>query len=244
LSAAIAICPAALGGSADLEITELASGVYLHTSYRNMDGHGPVGSNGLIVLYGNRAVIVDTPWSGEDTEQLLSWINGRGLRVEASISTHSHEDRTAGIEVLNALSVPTFTSTLTNEILIREGRPAATNVIAENEFSLLDGRLEIFYPGAGHTEDNLVAWLPDKGFLFGGCLVRSIDGNSLGFTGDASIESWAGSIRNIKSKYSGIVVVVPGHGSPGNAEILDHTIRLAEMAQGLSAQAAVDASAE
>ena len=83
-------------------------------------------------------------------------------------------------------------------------------------------------PGAGHTEDNLVVWLPDNGILFGGCLVRPLEWNSLGFVGDASIESWADSVRSIKSKFSGIVTVVPGHGGVGDAELLDHTIRLTD----------------
>ena len=78
------------------------------------------------------------------------------------------------------------------------------------------------------TKDNLVVWLPDNGILFGGCLVRPLEWNSLGFVGDASIESWADSVRSIKSKFSGIVTVVPGHGGVGDAELLDHTIRLTD----------------
>lgn len=228
---AMAVSPAALADSYELQITEIDSGVYLHTSYRNMDGYGPVGSNGLVVLDENQAVIVDTPWSETDTEKLLSWVAERGLALRAGISTHAHEDRTAGLGVLNSKSIPTFTSKMTNDILAREGRPTATHVLGEDGWSLLEGRLEVFYPGAGHTADNLVVWLPEKRILFGGCLVRPLDWNSLGFVGDASIESWADSIRNIKSRFSGIVTVVPGHGSIGDAELLDHTIRLVETAE-------------
>lgn len=227
---ALAVSPAAPADGLDLQITEIDRGVYLHTSYRNIEGYGPVGSNGLVVLDGDQAVIVDTPWSDSDTERLLSWITDRGLHVRAGVVTHAHEDRTAGLEVLNSKSIPTFASKLTNDILAREGKPIATNVFPDDGFPMLEGRLEIFYPGAGHTEDNLVVWLPEQGILFGGCLVRPLEWNSLGFTGDASIGSWAGSIRNIRAKYPAIATVVPGHGSVGDAELLDHTIRLAEAA--------------
>jgi metallo-beta-lactamase class B/metallo-beta-lactamase class B GIM len=241
LTGILATSPVARGEGANLQITQIDSGVYLHTSYRIMEGYGPVGSNGLVVVDGKQAVIVDTPWSVKDTEKLLSWMNKQGFLAKAGISTHSHEDRTAGIEALNSKSIPTFTSKMTNDILASEGKPTATNVFGESEISLLDGRLEIFYPGAGHTEDNLVVWLPIQRILFGGCLVRSLDWNSLGFTGDASIESWAESIRRIKSRYADIATVVPGHGSVGNPEILDHTIRLAEMAAEESVQSVSDA---
>ena len=73
---------------------------------------------------------------------------------------------------------------------------------------------------------------------------RPLDWSSLGFVGDASIESWADSIRRIKSRYAGIATVVPGHGSVGDAELLDHTIHLAELAAEQSAQPAPDASAD
>lgn len=71
----------------------------------------------------------------------------QGLVVKAGISSHSHEDRTAGIEVLNSKAIPTFTSRRTNDILAREGKPTATNVFDENELSLAGGRLEIFHQG-------------------------------------------------------------------------------------------------
>jgi len=223
----VAFSTCAQSGTA-LDITEIAQGVYMHTSYKTIEGYGQVGSNGLIVVEAGDAYIIDTPWSEADTASLLAWIADKGFTVAASMSTHSHEDRTAGIELLNNISVPTYTSELTKSILSSAGKPIPTHTFKGSEFTLKQGLIEVYYPGAGHTVDNIVVWLPQSKILFGGCLVRSHGWKSLGYLGDASIHTWANSIENIKAKRFKIDLIVPGHGSVGKADILDHTIGLAQ----------------
>jgi glyoxylase-like metal-dependent hydrolase (beta-lactamase superfamily II) len=232
----VATCAFAREDSTTLQIKQIEDGVFLHTSYMKTESYGLVGSNGLVVVDGHEVIIIDTPWSESDTRELLSWVNEKGFSVKASISTHFHEDRTAGIEVLNSESVSTYTSELTNELLIREGKPTASNVLSDSEFTLSEGLVEVFYPGAGHTRDNLVVWLPKNRILVGGCLVRSLKSKGLGNTGDADINSWAESIRRIQSKYPQIETIVPGHGKVADKSALDHTINLAEKATGKSIQ--------
>ena len=227
-----------------LQIKQIDNGVFLHTSYMQTESYGLVGSNGLVVVDGHQAIIIDTPWSEDDTRELLSWANEKGFSVEASISTHFHEDRTAGIEVLNSESVSTYTSELTNELLIREGKPTATNVFSDSEFSLSEGFVEVFYPGAGHSRDNLVVWLPKNRILVGGCLVRSLDSKGLGNTGDADIYNWADSIKRVQTKYTQIETIVPGHGKVADKSALDHTINLTEIATGKSTQPTVDSAVD
>ncbi|MGB6151417.1 MAG: DIM/SIM/IMP family subclass B1 metallo-beta-lactamase, partial [Pricia sp.] len=209
---------------------ELARGVYLHTSFKKIEGYGLVDSNGLIVVEIDQAYIIDTPWSEEDTKLLLSWVADKGYKAMASISTHSHDDRTAGIKLLNSKSIPTYTSDLTKALLVREGKHVPTHTFEGDNYIFLRGIIELYYPGAGHTEDNIVVWLPKSKILFGGCIVRSHEWESLGNVRDASISSWANSIENIKSKKYDIKTIVPGHGNVGNADILDHTYALARSA--------------
>ena len=241
---AVATCTFANESFETLQIKEIDSGVYLHTSYKMVDGYGLVDSNGLVVTNGHQAIIIDTPWSNDDTKKLLLWMSEKGFKVEAAISTHFHEDRTAGIDFLNSKSIPTYTSELTNEILLREGKPTATNVFHGSEYSIFEGLVEVIYPGAGHTKDNLVVWLPEKKILFGGCLVRSLEWQGLGNIGDAYVNNWADSIRKIKSMYTRISTVVPGHGKIGDVSILDHTIRLAEKSSNKPMQPTANASAD
>jgi glyoxylase-like metal-dependent hydrolase (beta-lactamase superfamily II) len=222
--------PALAQNNIPLKITEIAQGVYLHTSFRKIEGYGLVDSNGLIVFDGHLAYIIDTPWSEQDTESLLSWISGKGYEVAVSISTHSHEDRAAGIGLLNTKSIPTYSSELTKAFLARKGKPVPTHFFKGDEFTLGNGLVELYFPGEGHTEDNIVVWLPKSKILFGGCLVRSHEWQSLGNVADASISAWANSIKNIRNKKYDINTIVPGHGKVGGTDILDHTIQLAESA--------------
>ena len=71
-------------------------------------------------------------------------------------------------------------------------------------------------------------WLPQSKILFGGCLVKSLQSKTLGYTGDASIEQWPHSVEKVHLKYSEAKLVVPGHGKYGDIQLLEHTKKLAE----------------
>ena len=66
------------------------------------------------------------------------------------------------------------------------------------------------YPGKGHTEDNIVVWLPQYNILVGGCLVKSTSAKDLGNVADAYVNEWSTSIENVLKRYRNINVVVPG----------------------------------
>lgn len=170
-----------------LKITELTSNVYLHKSFHKTESYGVVASNGLVVIEKHQAFIIDTPWSINDTEQLANWIKQQGYELAGSISTHSHDDTTAGIKWLNEHSVPTYASKLTNSLLKKSGKALASNTFTGNDAILENGLIEVFYPGGGHTIDNIVVWLPTHNTLFGGCFVRTLKTQSLGYTGEADI---------------------------------------------------------
>lgn len=214
----------------ELEIKKIHDVVYLHTSYKYVDGFGLVSSNGLVVIEGDKAFLIDTPWSNGDTEKLADWISEKGLELAGCVSTHSHEDRTAGIKWLNSQSVPTYVYKLTNEILKKEGKELAQQTIDKPESGLFEDNVEVFYPGGGHTIDNIVVWLPKSRILFGGCFVRSLQTLSLGYTGEAVIDQWSDSVGKVLSKYPEAKIVVPGHGKIGDIRLLEHTKKLAESA--------------
>lgn len=91
---------------------------------------------------------------------------------------------------------------------------------------LLNGLIEVFYPGPGHSMDNLIVYFPDKKLLFGGCIVKSIQSRDLGFTGDAVMSEWPESLNNILNKYKDALYVIPGHGEVGGLELINYTISL------------------
>lgn len=215
----------------DLKIEYLEEGIYLHTSFEKYDDWGLVASNGLIVLDNKDAYIIDTPTSVKDTEELLTWIEAQGFTAKASLSTHFHHDSSAGIPFLNSKSIPTYASTLTNTLMLKDAREQAKHSFNGNSFWLLKDKIEVFYPGAGHTQDNVVVWIPAQKMLFGGCFVKP---HGLGNLEDAVLEDWPESAKNLIAQYGKATRVVPGHGNIGDASLLKTTLHLAQ--EGLSAK--------
>lgn len=62
-----------------IEIKEIERDGHLHTSFRKIEGYGLVDSNGLIVIDGHQAYIIDTPWSEADTRITSILDSGKGL---------------------------------------------------------------------------------------------------------------------------------------------------------------------
>jgi len=207
-----------------LTIQLIADNVYMHTSYKHIQGYGLVDSNGLIVVEGNTAYIIDTPWSEQDTQTLLNWAHKKGLSIAASLSTHWHEDRTKGIALLNQKGVATYTSTMTAEFLKQNNKPLPLNTFAGEHFILKEKLIEAYYPGPGHAKDNIVVWLPQQQMLFGGCLVRALAWHSLGNLSDADVSQWAKSVAKLIAHYPQAKIVIPGHGRIADASMLKHTI--------------------
>ncbi|GLX80269.1 beta-lactamase [Thalassotalea insulae] len=221
----------ALAKEQTLEISPLTEDVYQFISYLTVEPWGRVGASGLLVKDGSDVYMIDTPWTEGDTRQLVEWIQSKALNLRAAVATHFHRDASGGIKLLNQLNIPTYATQLTNELMVNAGRENANHQIDTEVFQLLKDRIEVFYPGAGHSQDNIVVWLSKEQMLFGGCLVRSLGAKTMGNIADASIEDWAGSIEHILQRYSNIKQVIPGHGQVGSIELLLHTKSLATMAK-------------
>lgn len=210
-----------------LKMVKLADGVYQHISYEYVSSWGYVGSSGLVVVDGKNAHIIDTAWTESQNQELLSWVTTMNLTVKSVIVTHFHEDSSAGIPFFNDLNINTYASTLTNMLLTEAKKESATMQIADNPQSMFNGLIEVFYPGPGHSQDNIVVWLPEAKLLFGGCFIRSNKHNHLGNVADASIEKWAKSVTQVINRYPEVNIVVPGHGKIGGQSMLSHTKALA-----------------
>lgn len=210
-----------------LKITQLASNVYQHVSYKVIEPWGNVAASGLVVVEGSNAYIIDTPWGEESTKALINWNHSKGFTIKSSVVTHFHDDASGGMPLLHKSNIKTYATTKTNSLLNLKNKAQSSNEIPNNSFELVKDTIEIFYPGSGHTEDNIVVWLPKHKILFGGCFVKSIQSKSLGNTVDASIEIWPTSIQNVLDKYPNIETVVPGHGKIGTVNLLKHTAKLA-----------------
>ncbi len=210
-----------------LKIIQLFDDVYQHVSYKKVEPYGVVAASGLIVIEGDEAHVIDTPWTKQDTKKIIEWAELKGLEVKSAVITHFHEDASGGIATLNNLKIKTFATRLTNRLLKLNDLVQASDEITTENVQLFNGLIEVYYPGLGHTQDNIVVWLAKNEILFGGCFVKSLGSKSLGNINDAAIAEWPLSIQKVKYKYSNIKVVVPGHGKVGDKHLLSHTEQLA-----------------
>ena len=214
-------------GSKKFRIEKLSNNVYQHISYKRVEPWGLIGASGLIIINGSEAHLIDTPWTTKATKQLIKWAESKGLTVKSAVVTHFHEDASGDIPLLNDLKIETYATSLTNKLLKENKKEVSSNVISSDTFEFIDSVASVFYPGAGHSEDNVVVWLPKEKILFGGCFVKSLHNKTLGYTGDANIDEWPNSIQKVINRYPDIELVVPGHGKAGGVSLLTHTQKLA-----------------
>ncbi len=212
----------------DVVVRKLAEGVWLHTTLFDISGLRRVPANGLIVIDGQNAVMIDLPWTDEQTGVLFDWAaREHNAQIGKVVATHSHIDCAGGLAEAHRRGGESFVLDKTAEILKREGKPAPGNWFSERmSLGCGDMRVELAFPGGGHTIDNIVVWIPARKVLFGGCLIKSANAGNLGNTTEGDLAAYPVTLKKVKETYSNARIVVPGHGRPGGMELVDHTITL------------------
>jgi glyoxylase-like metal-dependent hydrolase (beta-lactamase superfamily II) len=71
-----------------------------------------------------------------------------------------------------------------------------------------------------------VVWIPQEKILFGGCMLKALAWNGLGFTGDADVEEWPNTLNRLLEDFSGAEIVIPGHGDYSDLSLVYHTLEL------------------
>jgi glyoxylase-like metal-dependent hydrolase (beta-lactamase superfamily II) len=212
-----------------LAISHLTGDFYVYTTYRLFDGK-PVPSNSMYLITDNGAVMFDTPW---DTTQFQPLIDSIQLRhhkiVVLCIATHFHDDRTAGLDFLKHKGVKTYSSKLTFDLCKEHNeKQTAYFFTKDTAFTIGNHHFVTYYPGEGHTKDNIVIWFDDEKVLYGGCLVKSTAANDLGYLGDANLSEWPATVTNVMNRFPKPLYVIPGHFGWANNKGLEHTLQLLE----------------
>lgn len=211
-----------------LHISWLKGDFYVCTTYGLLEDGSRFPSNSLYVVTHKGVVMIDVPWDTTQTRPLLDSIEARHhKKVIACISTHFHIDRTAGLDILKRRGVQTYATAATLRLCRERGEQMAGYTLnADTTFDFGNHMVQTYYPGKGHTADNIVVWFPGDHVLYGGCLVKSITSGDLGNLADAFVGDWERSIRNVQQKCKAIAYVIPGHGTWKSKNALDHTLLL------------------
>jgi metallo-beta-lactamase class B len=154
-------------------------------------------------------------------------LTDQNIEIIAIIPTHWHDDCLGGLKAFHDHNIPSYaldkTCTLAQKHHYSKPQFAFTDSL---QLSLGNEKIHSYFYGGGHTTDNIVVWFPSDQILFGGCLVKSLSSRGLGFTGDADLEAWPQTITTVMKKRGNAMWVIPGHGQPGDKELLEHTLKL------------------
>lgn len=220
------LCCSFLVSGQKLLISEINDSTFVYTTF-NTYKNQQVPANGLLKVTSTGVIMIDTPWDTTQFQPLLDSVFSRFNRpVNLVIATHAHDDRTAGLNYYKLKGIPTFASLATAQICFENKAPQPEFTFLKDTLFNLNGTLiQTYFPGAGHTPDNIVIWFPNDKVLFGGCFLKSIDATDLGNLSDANMGAWPFSISNAKDRFEKAKVIIPGHGS-WEQNAIKHTQKL------------------
>jgi metallo-beta-lactamase class B len=197
----------------------------MHVSNMELPNWGKVSANGMVVLTDNQLIVVDTLWTDEQTEMMIDWYRSHYDFNEIKvIISHFHDDNLGGLNWVNQNSIESYSIGKTREICVEKALPVASTLLSNSyRFDFNEIPVEIFYPGEGHSIDNICVYLPSEKILFGGCSVKAINNITLGNISDANLQEWPITLQKMREKFSEAEIVVPGQGLPGDITLIDHT---------------------
>jgi metallo-beta-lactamase class B len=215
-------------GDSSLKITPLRGDFYVFTTFNLYKGK-LIPANGMYLVTNNGVVMFDTPWDTTQFQPLLDSIEKKHNKmVVLCIATHFHEDRTGGLDYYSQRRIKTYTTKKTDELSKERGMKRA-ELLMEHDTTFTMGQysFQTYFPGPGHTNDNIVVWFEKEKILYGGCLIKSVDDKDLGNLSDANTKQYAATLRNVQARCNNPQFIIPGHGSWINTSSLNHTLQMA-----------------
>ncbi|GAB2775517.1 BcII family subclass B1 metallo-beta-lactamase [Actinomadura fibrosa] len=222
-------CAGQIYDTKNLKIEKIRENVFQHISFLKTENFGDVPCNGMIYFDGKETIVFDTPVNSQASEELIDWIEKeKDQKIKAVVVTHFHIDCLGGLAVFHERGIASYAHELTVKLAAEKGEVLPQHKFkSELQLSCGDENTLIKHFGKGHTADNVVAYIPSQNVLFGGCLIKEI-GAGKGNLADASPLEWSQTVQKIKNAYPEVELVIPGHGKPGDAQLLDYTLDLFE----------------
>lgn len=215
--------------NAKLKISHLTGDFYIYTTY-NTYQESKVPANGMYLVTNNGVVMFDTPWDTTQFQPLLDSIQLKHSKsVVMCFATHWHSDKTAGLEYYRQQGIKTYTTVLTDELSKKNNKKRAEFLMVNDTiFNVGQYSFETYYPGQGHTEDNIVIWFKKEKILYGGCLIKGADDKDLGYLDDGNVLEYASTLKKVQKKFRNPKFIIIAHSDWKNTNSLRHSIMMAE----------------
>jgi len=212
-----------------LVITPLTGDFYVYTTFNSYEDT-QIPANGMYLVTDEGVVMLDTPWDTTQFQPLLDSIEIKHQKkVVACFATHWHSDKTAGLEYYRQQGIKTYTTVLTDSLSkVNNKKRAEFLMTKDTVFHVGQYSFETYYPGEGHTSDNIIIWFENERILYGGCLIKGADDENLGYLGDANITAYAATLKNVQQKCKNPEFIIITHSDWNNLHSLKHSIKLAK----------------
>lgn len=214
---------------AKLKISHLTGDFYIYTTYNTYEGY-QVPANGMYLVTDSGVVMFDTPWDTTQFQPLLDSIQLKHRKtVLMCFATHWHSDKTAGLEYYRQLGIKTYSTTLTDELSKKNNKKRAQFLMTKDTvFQAGQYHFETYYPGEGHTADNIIIWFEKEKILYGGCLIKGADDENLGYLGDANVSEYASTLKKVQKKCRKPQFIIIAHSDWKNTNSLKHSLKMAK----------------
>jgi metallo-beta-lactamase class B len=226
---AAALARTAIALDSTVSVVRIAPGLWMHTS---LDPASGFPSNGMLLERDGGSVLFDTAWDDRETTLLLAWAaNDLHKPVRSAVITHAHVDRLGGLGALRRAGIPatalaaTVNRAAADGLVAAAGRATPGGGVASDPAPALDSipgleraprrnsdGFELYYPGVGHTADNIVVYFAGSRVLFGGCLIKSDTATTVGNVADADVAQWPLTVARVAARYPDAATIIPGHG--------------------------------
>ena len=187
-------------------------------------------ANGMLLIEKKKAFLFDTPINDSLTELLVGYIQKEmQLTISGFVTSDWHIDSQGGLGYVNSLGIPSYGCKITRDTAKSKGLPI-TSLGFDNSHTIKFGKstIELYYFGAAHTHDNILAWIPEEKVLHGSCMIKETSQNNLGFTGDGNTHTYPETVEKVLQHFPDAMYVIPGHGKPGGIELVEHTLKVAQ----------------
>jgi glyoxylase-like metal-dependent hydrolase (beta-lactamase superfamily II) len=193
----------------DFEIRELGEGVYAAIASPS----GRAVSNSGFIVNDSDVVVIDCHISPEIARSLLAEIRTLTDKpVRYLALTHRHRDHVGGttafgpeVEIISHEN--TRETMLSDTALLRQVKTPTLTFDSKLVFYRPSRIIELYYLGRGHTNGDIVAWLPAERVLFTGDLYFN---GSAGYLGDGFFRDWVANLEKLRAFPAELIV--PGHG--------------------------------
>ncbi|HET7328138.1 MAG TPA: MBL fold metallo-hydrolase [Nocardioidaceae bacterium] len=205
----------------DQDWTEIATGCWVR-------GYAEWNVNVGVVAGDDGLLVVDTRGTAEQGQELRRHIARLDPRpVRWVVNTHQHFDHVRGNIAFDDARIHAHENAAA--ALADADRPPDTTLSSVAALDLGDRYVEVFYPGRGHTDGDVVIRVPDIDVVFAGDLVEESAPPSLG--PDSYPMEWPDTLELVIGVLGEHSSVVPGHGAPvGHPFVLDQRGDLADVA--------------